>query len=112
MSAGDKSFSFHVAGSTVTSAATAHNLFGTYQGLSLLNASEVVFVQVFASGGDLRLSANSASPATNDTGLRITTATSNYDLPPMRIPVASSITIAREGANNPNPLWTIWVRIP
>ena len=112
MSAGDKSFQYVISGSTVTSAATAHNLFGNYGGLSDLSASEVIFVTLFASGGDLRISADPAIGATDNTGLRITTAGSNYDLPPMKVTHASQMTFAREGTNNPNPLWTVWVRRP
>jgi len=112
LAAGDKSFQYLVSGSTVTSAATAHNLFGSYGGLSDLSASEVIFVTIFASGGGLRISADPAVGATDDVGLRLTTAGSNYDLPPMKVTHASQITFARETDSNPNPLWTIWVRRP
>lgn len=112
MAYGDKTFVYITSSSTATSAATAHNLFGAYQGLSLLGNDEAVFVQLFASAADIRLSADPDTPATNGTGLRLTTAASNYDLPPMRVGDASQITIAREAGNNASPLWTIWRRRP
>ena len=112
MAYGDKNFVYVLSGSMATSASTAHNLFGSYQGLSLLGNEEAVFIQVFASAADIRLSADPATSATNNTGLRLTTAGSNYDLPPMRVGDASRITIAIEGSNNASPMWTVWRRSP
>ena len=109
---GDKNFAYVISGSTATSAATAHNLFGLYQGLSLLGQDEAVFIQVFASAADIRLSGDPTTSATNNTGLRLTTAGSNYDLPPMRVGDASQISFAREASNNASPIWTVWRRRP
>ena len=111
MAYGDIHFSYVQSGSTATSVAGAHNLFGVYGGLSLLNNDDVVFATVFASAADIRISASAASPATNDQGLRITIAGSNYDLPPIRVGTASQMTFARDSSNNnASPHWTLWVR--
>ena len=112
MAMGERNFAFYSSGSTGSNAAGTHNLFGNISSLSLLNQDEVVFVQISASAADIRLSGTVASPATNNTGLRITISASNYDLPPMRVGDASQITFAREAGNNASPLWTIWFRRP
>ena len=112
MAAGDVYYTWVATGSRSTSAATAHNLFGTYGGLSDLSASEVILVQAFASGGDFRLSANPAIGATNNTGFFVGMTASLVDLKPMSRDQASQITMAREGANNPTAQWVIWLRVP
>ena len=112
MAMGDRVFNWIASGSTATSAATAHNLFGTYNGLSLINADEAMFVQISATLADIRISGSAGSPATNNTGLRITVSASNYDLPPVRAGNASELTFVREGATNATILWTLWVRKP
>ena len=108
---GDTRYSFLAGGSTATSAATAHNLFGIYGGLSRINQDDVLNILVSASGGDYRLSLNPAGPATNDSSLRIFSAASLFDLPPLAVSEASQITFAREGANNPVAFWTILRRV-
>lgn len=108
---GDTRYSFLAGGSTATSAATAHRLYGIYGGLSLLNQDDVLNILVSASGGDCRMSLNPAAGATNDTSLRIFSAASLFDLPPMAVSEASQITIAREGSNNPVVFWTILRRV-
>jgi hypothetical protein len=108
----DTNYVFIAGGSTATSAATAHNLFGKFGGLSNLNASEVLLLVVCASGGDARLSLDPAAGATNDTALRLFSAGCNFDLPPMTVANASQITFAREGANNPAIFWTALARVP
>ena len=113
MAATDPNFVFFSGGCTATSAATAHNLFGSaYQGLSRLNQGEVVLVILSASGGDTRISLNPAGQATNDTSLRLQSAASLFDLPPMTVQNASQITFAREGTNNPVLFWTVLTRVP
>src|SRR3990167_5511339 len=112
MSATDANFKWVATGSTVTSGSQAFNIFNTYGGLSLLRASEVVHIQICASGGDFRLSANHAVGATNNTGLFIGVGASFVDLPPMQVSDASQISFARESANNPTIQWVVWRRIP
>ena len=112
MAYGDRVLDWVSSGSTATSAATAHNLFGTYNGLSLINSDEAVFVQIATTLADIRISGSAGSPATNNTGLRITVSASTYDLPPIRAANASEITFAREAATNATALWSLWVRRP
>ena len=103
-------------GSTVTVTSGVNGLFGSYSGLSLLSASEVVSIHVLASGGDLRISGNPAVGATNNVGLFVGIAASLVNLPPMIRTEASQMTFTREVAsevsNNPTVQWTIWRRIP
>ena len=101
-----------MAGSTATAAAGAHNLFGAYSGLSLLNNDEVVFLQIAATGADMRVAGDPDVPATNNVGIRITIAASNYDLPPMRVGDASQLTFAREAGTNATANYTVWFRRP
>lgn len=112
MAATDVNYLYVGGGSTATSAATAHNLFGNFGGLSLLAQQDVVLIMLSTSGGDARLSLNPAQPATNDTSLRIFAAASLFDVPPMLVSNASQITFAREGSNNPIIHWTALVRKP
>ncbi len=112
MAAKDTNYVLLAGGSTATSAATAHNIYGTYGGLSNLSASEVLILLVSACAGDLRLSLDPTKGATNDTALRLFGAGSTFDIPPMTNANASQITMAREGANNPVLFWTALVRVP
>lgn len=107
MGYGETYFSMLASGSTATSAATAHLLFGIYGGLSLLNQNDVVNVQLQPTVADVRLW---NSTVTNNTGLRLGTAGSAYDLPPMRVGEASGLHIARDTTTNTTVLWTIWNR--
>lgn len=108
----DTHYSFWAGGSTATSAATAHNIYGTYNGLSNLSASEVLVIRVYASGGDLRLSLDPTVGATNDSPFRLFVSSSGLDLSRMSVANASQITFARETANNPVAIWHIMRRIP
>lgn len=108
----DTSYTWLAGGSTATSAAGAHNIFGTYGGLSSINANEVIILMVSACAGDLRLSLDPTKGATNDTSLRLFGAASTFDIPPMTVSNASQITMAREGANNPVLFWGAIVRTP
>lgn len=109
MAFGDPKYVFLHAGCIATSAVTAHLLFGNYGGLSQHNNDEVVHVQIAPSAGDLRLG---TSAVTNNLGLRLTTAASVFDLPPMRCGDASLLHVAPEGTNNACPIWVIWRRLP
>lgn len=111
----DSYFRFVATGSTATTSSGVNGLFGAYSGLSLLGASEVVIVQLLASGGDLRISGNPAIGATNNLGMFIGISASLVDLPPMIRTEASQMTFTREVAsevsNNPTVQWAIWRRI-
>src|SRR3990167_2562827 len=110
MAYGDPNYNFVVAGSTGASAATAHNLYGTYGGLSQLNAKEVLLIQIGASVGDLNLSPGPATPATNNIGLTVFTSDPILSLPPMLISDASQITFANLSTTNATANWAIWRR--
>ncbi len=112
MAAKDTNYVWLAGGSTATSAATAHNIYGNFGGLSNVSASEVLLLIVSSSGGDARLSLDPTKGATNDTALRLFSAGCNFDLPPMAVVNASQITVAREGANNPVIFWSALVRVP
>ena len=105
----------HLAGgSTATSAATLHDLYGgTYTGLSRLNASQVVRLQVATSNSFARLGASF-------TGLQpyaynsIWLAPSNIvvELPPMLVHDASQMKLMRHTAENVVVFWNLWMRRP
>ncbi len=109
----DTSYTLLAGGSTATSAAGAHNIYGNFAGLSKINANEVVALVVSACAGDLRLSLDPTNGATNDTALRLFAAGSAFDIPPMIVANASQITMSREaGTNNPVLFWSALVRVP
>ena len=115
MSMGDTYYKWIASGSTATTASGITGLFGAYSGLSLINANEVVIVQVVASGGDLRVSADPATGATNNRSLFVGQAASLVDMPAMVRSDASQMTFCREIAsevsNNPVAQWIIWRRV-
>lgn len=104
---GDAYYDLVAAGSTATSAAGAHLLFGAYQGLSLLNNGEVVNLQLFASANHLRVW---NSTVTNNTGFRLE-GNATVDWPAMRAGTASALHVARETANNASWNWTVFRRV-
>ena len=108
----DPNYVFVTSGSTATSAATAHNIFGLYSALSQLSASEVLLIQVSASVGDMMLSPGPATQATNNIGIPIFTSDAILTLPPIINSSASQITFARLTATNSTAVWTIWRRAP
>ena len=112
MAYGGVNYEYIVSGSTAVSAATAHNLFGGYQGLSLHNNEEVAFIQVSSSATDISLSADPAVAATNNTGLLLPISGSLFDLPALRMGDASLVTVIPVIGNNASPRWTVWIRRP
>ncbi len=111
----DPNFSFVAAGCTTTINPTSVNLYGNVSALSQLNANEVVILLLSASGGDVRVSLDPTTPATNDTALRLFNAASIFDVPPMTVANASQISFARDGGgsnNKPVVFWYAMVRNP
>ena len=106
---GDVYFKIIASGSTATSAATAHLVFGTYAGLSTLNNNDVVNVQLNAVTADCRVW---DSTVTNNNGLRLSTAASIFDMPPMRAGDASGLQFVRDTGTNSTLQWTVWSRVP
>ena len=109
MAYGDVYFDIYSTGSTATSAATAHLLFGSYAGLSLINQNEVVNLQVVMTVADARIW---DSTVTNNTGLRLSPSASAWDFPPMRAAAASTLHFVRDAATDATANWTVWVRVP
>ena len=107
MAYGDTYFEIFSSGSTATSAATAHSLFGGNGGLSSLNQQDVVNIQLNFTGADARVGDTNL---TNNTGLRLTMAASVFDLPPMRVGSASTLHMIRDAGTNATVLWTVWTR--
>ena len=111
MAYGDPAYTLITAGSTATSANTAHLLFGSYQGLSTLNNSEVVKIFITASGGAMRIwdstVSNNIGVLFNDTS----SALQNLEWPPTRAGDASLLHIAQGTLGDAtNPAWAIWRR--
>ena len=102
---GSPAFAIVTTGSHATSGAANQLLFGSYGGLSTLNNSEVVNIQVAVSGLDLMLGNTTVS---NNIGLPISAATSVFDLPPLRAGDASLLYVARRTGDNASYIWTIW----
>ena len=103
---GDSNYVIVSAGSTATSAATAHSLFGSYTGLSLLNNDEVLNIQVYASANHLRLWNTTVS---NNVGFRVE-GNATAEWPAMRTGAASLLHIARETASDASANWTVFKR--
>ena len=109
MAYGDPKWDILSAGSTATSAATAHLLFGNITGLSTVNNEEVVHLQIYASAFGVRLWNSTVS---NNIGYRIDTNTT-VEWPAMRAGTASLLHIANDTASaNASINWTIFTRSP
>lgn len=106
---GDAYYQWIQSGSTTASAATSHGLFGTYNGLSMLNASGVVNIQILPSTNNLELLRSSAL----DSGFLFQTGGSIfYDLPPLSVNDARNLHFRNQtGASNATVRWNIWSRI-
>jgi len=112
MSIGDTQYAWVNSGSTKTTSASAHNLYGSYGALSNLNASEVLLIQVSASVGDMMISPGPATPATNNIGIPLFTSDAILTLPPIQLSAASQISFCPMTATSTTAVWTIWRRTP
>jgi hypothetical protein len=111
MAYGDINYEWIASGSTATSADTASNLFGVYQGLSDLNNAEAVHIQLQCEGSTLRFAPSAV--ITNNTGFKLSPTASWIDLPPMRANNANELQIINHLAgNNASVNWVIWRRVP
>lgn len=104
----DYLYRYQSGGSTATSAATGHLLFGVYDGLSLLADGHRVKIQVGASTGIAFLNGGAANAGTDG---MVLAPSSLYELPVLRAGDASQIQIARASTNNPIVYWSIWKEI-
>jgi len=107
---GDTNYQWVQSGSTTASAATAHGLFGAYNGLSLLNANDVLRLQVLP----VTNSAEILPSVTLSPGMLISTSQSLYqDLPPMTVSNVQNLHFRNNvGASNSTVKWVIWRRVP
>lgn len=106
---GDTKYEWVQSGSTTASAATAHGLFGTYNGLSLLNLNDTLHLQIMAVTNNLELLKTSSL----GTGFLFqTSASSYYDLPAMSRDSASQMHFRNQtGASNATVKWNVWRRV-
>ena len=107
---GDVSYQYLMGGSTATSAATPHDFYGgAYEGLSDLNANEVLIITAAASTGLARIGPS----GTGDQIAGVVLSPSQLiTLPPMIRTDASQMRLHRETASNPIVYWSLWVRRP
>ena len=107
---GDTRYEWVKSGSTTASAATAHLLFGTYNGLSQLNANDAVIVQVIPVTNSAEILPNS----TLTPGMLVSTSQPLYqDLPPISVTNAKLLHFRNNvGASNSTVKWVIWRRVP
>jgi len=101
------SYTIVASGSTAASADTAHSLFGTYNGLSNIGSSVVLYVETLAQTNDAVL-----FPSVNKTGRGIVLSASRVDykeLKPMQRTNASALHFANKTAsNNTTVNWFIY----
>ena len=107
---GDARFALVAAASTATSAATAHLLFGLYNGLSNLNNDEVVWVKLSTSQNDPAYIWDSTVLSRRGYQLNKAASITNLEFPPMRAGDASQLHFARDATANPSIQWNIWRR--
>lgn len=107
---GDTRYEWVKSGSTTASAATAHFLFDAYNGLSLLNANDVVIVSVLPVTNSAEILPNS----TLTPGMFISTSQSLYQpLMPLSVTAANNLHFCNAvGASNSTVRWVVWRRIP
>jgi hypothetical protein len=106
---GDVHYKWITSGSCATSGSTVHNFFGTYAGLSQLNADEVVHLQIGATGNAMRIGLE--AQLTNNTGYRITPTASVVDLPPIKASDASAMQFVNDiSGSNTSAVFVIWRR--
>ena len=106
---GDTKYEWVKSGSTTASAATAHSLFGAYNGLSLLNNDDVLHVQIMPVTNNLEILSG------NDLGAGMlfdSGQTYYYDLPPVSVSTAKSLHFRNQtGASNSSVRFVAWRRI-
>ena len=112
MAVNDSNFRIAFSGSTAVSGAAVHDFYGgTFTGLSVLNASEVVIIQYAASTGLGGIGVSGTGLQGNIVGLMVTPSLI-YEMKPMLRSDASQLFITRQGTNSPVIFWTVWARRP
>jgi hypothetical protein len=107
---GDTKYSWVASGSTAASAATAHALFGNYSGLSLLNANDVLLINVLP----VTNSAEILPSVSLTPGMFISTSQNLHEpLFPMAVSDVRNLHFRNAvGASNSTVRWNIWRRVP
>lgn len=111
MAYGDVNYTWVQAGSTATSAAGLHNFFGVYDGLSDLNAGQVLHLQVTMTGDDAYLGPSSIQ-VSNNFGVKVGPAGSLTDFPPMKRDILETFQFSRVSSTDASANWTVWARNP
>jgi hypothetical protein len=108
---GDVHYKWITSGSCATSGNAAHNFYGNYAGLSLLNADEVVHLQIGTIGANgLRVGLEAQLQA-DYSGYRITAPASLVDFPPVKASDASALQFINDSAGaNASAQYVIWTR--
>jgi hypothetical protein len=108
---GDTYYKWLYSGSTTASADTAHNLFGTYGGLSDLHTNAVLHIQLQASGAHLVLLPTDEASAVQ-AGQWFKQDIDVYtDLPAMIRSDASQLSFHNlTGGDNAVARWLVWTR--
>ena len=113
MSVGDTYYKWLSSGSTTAISDAAHNLFGSFSGLSLLSVSAVVHVQVQASGANFMLIPTDEASVSQDGQWFKEDINAYIDLPPMIRSDASQLSFHNLTAgDNAVARWVIWQRWP
>lgn len=103
-----ESYTFIASGSTAASAATAHSLFGTYNGLSSIGTSVVLYISAKAQTNSAAIYHSNAKTGP---GIILSTSAVDYrDLKPMTRTNADSLHFANQSAGNATVNWFIYRR--
>jgi len=105
---GDIRYEWVKSGSTAASAATAHLLFGAYNGLSLLNDNDVLNVQILAQNNPMELLQTVAlSPGFP----YFASGSIPYNLPAQSVKDVEALHFRNFTAANTTVYWNIWRKI-
>ena len=87
-------------------------MYGTYSGLSLVNASEIVKLAVSASNSHARFGGSATGLQPYDMFPIHITPSATIEFPPMLAHDASQMQLVRGAAENTVVFWNLWVRRP
>ena len=105
---GDTKYEWVKSGSTAASAATAHLLFGAYNGLSLLNDDDVLNVQILAQNNPMELLPTVAlSPGFP----YFASGSTIHDLPAQSVKDVEELHFRNFTILNTTVYWNIWRRV-
>lgn len=111
MALGDVNYVWVQSGSTATSVAAIHNLFGSYGGLSDLNSNDVLHLQAIARNEFAYVGPSGS--ISNNFGFVLDPAASVVDFPPMKRTVLESFQFSRGASDSDATIfWTVWKRQP